>query len=107
MTMTDPILLVEDDANVLTLLRACLERNGYAVATAGTLAEARRRLERSGDCGLVILDRGLPGGDGAGLCPVIRATQPHSYILMLTGEATVEAKVEEFESGGGEYVAKP
>jgi two-component system cell cycle response regulator len=107
MTMTDPILLVEDDANVLTLLRACLERNGYEVATAGTLAEARRRLERSGDCGLVILDRRLPDGDGAGLCPVIRATQPHSYILMLTGESTVEAKVEGFESGVDDYVTKP
>ena len=107
MTMTDPILLVEDDANVLTLLRACLERNGYQVATAGTLAEARRRLERSGDCGFVILDRRLPDGDGASLCPVIRATQPHSYILMLTGESTTQAKVEGFELGVDDYVTKP
>jgi two-component system cell cycle response regulator len=107
MTMTDPILLVEDDANVLTLLRTRLERNGYQVATAGTLAEARRRLERSGDCGFVILDRRLPDGDGASLCPIIRATQPHSYILMLTGESTVEAKVEGFESGVDDYVTKP
>jgi two-component system cell cycle response regulator len=107
MTMTDPILLVEDDANVLTLLRACLERNGYEVATAGTLAEARRRLARSGDCGMVILDRRLPDGDGASLCPVIRATQPHSYILMLTGESTTQAKVEGFESGVDDYVTKP
>src|SRR3954470_18046205 len=107
MTMTDPILLVEDDANVLTLLRACLERNGYEVATAGTLAEAGRRREGSGDCGLVILDRRLPDGDGASLCPVIRATQPHSYILMLTGESTTQAKVEGFESGVDDYVTKP
>ena len=107
MTMTDPILLVEDDANVLTLLRACLARNGYDVTTAGTLAEARRRLERSDDCGLVILDRRLPDGDGASLCSIIRATQPHSYILMLTGEATTEAKVEGFESGVDDYVTKP
>jgi diguanylate cyclase (GGDEF)-like protein len=114
MMMTDPlddsrtssILVVEDDANVRTLLRGCLERNGYEVATAGTLAEARRRLERS-DCGLVILDRRLPDGDGVTLCPAIRATQPHSYILMLTGEATAEAKIEGFESGVDDYVTKP
>jgi len=105
--MTDPILLVEDDVNVLTLLRAQLERNGYEVTTAGTLAEARRRLERNGDCGVVILDRRLPDGDGASLCSTIRATQPHSYILMLTGEATIEAKVEGFESGVDDYVTKP
>jgi two-component system cell cycle response regulator len=114
MTMTDPmdetrssILIVEDDANVLTLLRASLGRNGYDVSTAGTLAEARRSLERSDGCSLVILDRRLPDGDGASLCATIRATQPHSYILMLTGEATPEAKIEGFESGVDDYVTKP
>lgn len=115
MTMTDPIdespalsiLVVEDDANVRAVLRTCLIRNGYEVSTAGTLAEARRRLEKRGDCALVILDRRLPDGDGASLCPDIRATQPHSYILMLTGEATAEAKIEGFESGVDDYVTKP
>jgi diguanylate cyclase (GGDEF)-like protein len=104
---TPSILVVEDDANVLTLLQAALGRHGYEVRTAGTLAEARQRLERNGDCGLVILDRRLPDGDGASLCPVIRETQPHSYILMLTGEATTEAKIEGFESGVDDYVTKP
>jgi diguanylate cyclase (GGDEF)-like protein len=98
---------VEDDAHALALLRACLERNGYEVSACGTLAEARRRLERSDDCGFVILDRRLPDGDGASLCATIRATQPHSYILMLTGEATPEAKIEGFESGVDDYVTKP
>jgi len=115
MTMTDPIaepaalsiLVVEDDANIRSVLSAFLKRNGYAVCTAGTLAEARRRLERSSDCGLVILDRRLPDGDGVSLCPDIRATQPQSYILMLTGEATAEAKIEGFDSGVDDYVTKP
>jgi two-component system cell cycle response regulator len=106
-TPASSILLVEDDANVLTLLRRCLARNGYEVASAGTLAEAKRRLERSDGCGLVILDRRLPDGDGASLCATIRATQPHSYILMLTGESTPEAKIEGFESGVDDYVTKP
>jgi len=108
MTDTTPlrILVVEDDPNVLAILRACLERNGYEVATAGTLAAARRHLS-GGGCGLVILDRRLPDGDGASLCPAIRAAQPHSYILMLTGEATAEAKIEGFESGVDDYVTKP
>ena len=114
--MTDPIddesrtpsiLLVEDDRNVLIMLRTTLQRAGYDVSTAGTLAEARAVLERSDDCGLVILDRRLPDGDGASLCATIRATQPHSYILMLTGEATAEAKIEGFESGVDDYVTKP
>jgi two-component system cell cycle response regulator len=106
-TRTPSILVVDDDANALSLLRVCLERNGNVVLTAGTLAEARRQLERSDNCGMVILDRRLPDGDGATLCPVIRATQEHSYILMLTGEVTPEAKIEGFESGADDYVTKP
>jgi diguanylate cyclase (GGDEF)-like protein len=106
-TLSPSILVVEDDANVLAVLRTCLQRNGYAVSSAGTLAEARRRLETSSGCGLVILDRRLPDGDGASLCAAIRATQPHSYILMLTGEATPEAKIEGFDSGVDDYVTKP
>jgi len=113
--MTDPIdepaalsiLVVEDDANIRAVLSAFLKRNGYVVCTAGTLAEARRQLERSSDCGLVILDRRLPDGDGVSLCADIRATQPQSYILMLTGEATAEAKIEGFDSGVDDYVTKP
>ena len=58
-TRSHSILVVEDDANALKLLRACLERNGYEVTSAGTLAEARRRLKSSSDWGLVILDREL------------------------------------------------
>ena len=106
-THSPSILVVEDDANVLAVLRTCLQRNGYDVSTAGTLAEARAVLERSSDWGLVILDRRLPDGDGTSLCAAIRGTQPHSYILMLTGEATPEAKIEGFESGVDDYVTKP
>jgi diguanylate cyclase (GGDEF)-like protein len=106
-TPTPSVLVVEDDSSVSTLLRTSLERNGYEVATAGTLAEARQRLDRRGDCGLVILDRRLPDGDGVSLCAAIRASQPHSYILMLTGESTPQAKIEGFESGVDDYVTKP
>ena len=106
-TRSNSILVVEDDANVLAFLRASLRRDGYEVASASTLAEARQRLQVNGDWGLVILDRRLPDGDGVSLCPDIRATQPHSYILMLTGDATPEAKIEGFESGVDDYVTKP
>jgi diguanylate cyclase (GGDEF)-like protein len=101
------ILLVEDDPNVMAMLRRSLERSGYSVSCAGDLATARTLLERSDDCGLVILDRRLPDGDGASLCATIRQLRPHSYILMVTGEATPEAKIEGFESGVDDYVTKP
>jgi diguanylate cyclase (GGDEF)-like protein len=101
------ILLVEDDPGVSALLNATLERQGYGVTCAGTLAAAEAHLQRRGDYDLVILDRGLPDGDGATLCPVIRAICAHSYTLMLTGDATPEAKVEGFAFGADDYVTKP
>jgi diguanylate cyclase (GGDEF)-like protein len=104
---TPSILLVEDDTNILSMLRAHLERNGYRVSSAGSLEAARTFLEGSDECNLVILDRRLPDGDGVSLCPFIRAKRAQSYILMVTGEATPEAKIEGFASGVDDYVTKP
>ncbi len=111
-SMNDPlrepsILLVEDDTNVLLLLRTHLERSGYAVSFAATLEEARTLLRKREDFDLVILDRHLPDGDGASLCPLIRLAARHCYILMLTGDATPESKIEGFASGVDDYVTKP
>jgi diguanylate cyclase (GGDEF)-like protein len=101
------ILLVEDDPAASALLRAILNWQGYAVTCAGTLAAAETHLRQTGHYDLVILDRGLPDGDGATLCAVVRAISVHSYTLMLTGEASAEAKVEGFAFGADDYVTKP
>jgi diguanylate cyclase (GGDEF)-like protein len=101
------ILLVEDDPDVSAFLSATLKRQGYAVTCAGNLAAAKASLQRTGDYDLVILDRGLPDGDGATLCAAIRSICLYSYTLLLTAEATAEAKVEGFAFGADDYVTKP
>jgi diguanylate cyclase (GGDEF)-like protein len=105
MTMPN-IILVEDDANVSLLLSRQLQRSGFSVRTAGTLAAARA-LFRDETWDVAILDRGLPDGDGVELCRELRAQSPHGYLMLLTGVDSDEAKLEGFERGADDYITKP
>ena len=107
--MTNPmpnIILLEDDSNVSLLLTLHLRRARYAVRAAGSIADARI-LFNDGPWDIAILDRVLPDGDGLDLCPELRAASPHSYILLLTGVDSAEAKLEGFARGADDYVTKP
>jgi diguanylate cyclase (GGDEF)-like protein len=55
----------------------------------------------------LLLDRRLPDGDGVELCREIRSKNPHGYILILTGDATKESKLQGFDCGADDYVTKP
>jgi len=103
---TPKIILVEDDENVSALLIRQLRRAGYSVEHAGTMAGARELFRRNG-CEVVILDRGLPDGDGIDLCRELRQQSPHCYIMLVTGNSTDEAKLQGFEVGADDYVTKP
>lgn len=99
------IILLEDDANVSLMLSRQLERAGYKVRTAATIATARELTRQPWD--LVILDRHLPDGDGIELCRELRAADPHAYIIMLTAASSDAAKLEGFACGADDYVTKP
>ena len=101
------IVVVEDDHSIVRLLRAYLEKNGYEVHAASSLAEARTLLLGPLSWSLAILDRRLPDGDGTALCQELRRLHPHRYLLMLTSDSSEEAKIEGFESGVDDYVTKP
>ena len=100
------VLVVEDDLNVRRLLTFHLKRSGYSVEEAGSIAEARV-LAAGRQWDVAVLDRRLPDGDGLELCVELRSAFPHAFILMLTGEASGEAKLEGFQRGADDYVTKP
>jgi diguanylate cyclase (GGDEF)-like protein len=100
------IIAIEDDPNVAALLTRRIARAGYDVHHATTIHEGRELLERIA-WDVLILDRGLPDGDGVDLCWEVRGKAPHAYILMLTGESSDEAKLEGFDCGADDYVTKP
>ena len=100
------IIVIEDDRDVSLMLRKHLEKAGYGVRVAGSVA-AGRELAREEGWDIALLDRGLPDGDGLGLCRELRSSHPHAYIIMLTGRDSEAATLEGFASGADDYVGKP
>ncbi len=99
------ILIVDDDPDLLELLRLALEHNGYATVLAhnGVEGEAVFDAERPD---LVMLDVMMPHRDGFTLCQVIRE---HSNvpIIMLTARQETEDIVHGLELGADDYITKP
>ncbi|MCK9357369.1 MAG: response regulator transcription factor [Dehalococcoidia bacterium] len=99
------VLVVEDDANLLDVLRYNLTREGYRVAVARDGQEALD-VARQARPDLLILDIMLPKLDGLEVCRILRKemTVP---ILMLTAKADEIDKVVGLEVGADDYVTKP
>ena len=99
------VLVVDDDEVIAGLIRDTLEPEGYAVAAAGSAAAAREALGGA-PCDLIILDIGLPDGNGFDLCREIRA-KSDIPIIFLTGRSDEVDRVLGLEIGGDDYITKP
>lgn len=103
--MTDTILLVEDDTNILRTNRRILEREGFHVVCADTLQEARMQLSLHVPAALV-LDIRLPDGSGIEFCEEIRPTTS-APVLFLTALDEKSEIIEGLMAGGNDYITKP
>jgi DNA-binding response OmpR family regulator len=99
------LLLVEDEKPIREGLKDRLEREGFRVADAQTLAEALRALEGNPD--LVILDRRLPDGEGLDLVRELRARGRSTPVIVLSARGMPEDRVHGLEGGADDYVTKP
>ena len=99
------ILLVEDDTALRGALEELLCREGYDVVKASNVRSARECLDATAD--LVILDVGLPDGDGVELCRCWRSEGVQTPILFLTAKDEEMDVVRGLDSGGNDYVTKP
>ena len=99
------ILLVEDDSALRGALEELLCREGYDVVKASNVRSARDGLDATAD--LVILDVGLPDGDGVELCRSWRSESVLTPILFLTAKDEEMDVVRGLDSGGNDYVTKP
>ena len=99
------ILLVEDDAALRGALEELLCREGYDVVKASNVRSARDGLDATAD--LIILDVGLPDGDGVELCRCWRSEGVQTPILFLTAKDEEMDVVRGLDSGGNDYVTKP
>lgn len=102
------ILLVEDDPAIATTLKFSLEKEGYTVIWADTVAKVAQLLKIP-QLDAVVLDVGLPDGTGFGVCQMIRQGDRHAHvpILFLTAQADETARILGFELGADDYIAKP
>ena len=99
------ILIVDDESAILQTLRFNLERNGYAVATAGD-GRTAVALAGSEHPDLIIMDIMLPVLDGIEACKEIRKTSDVPIIMLTARDQEID-KVLALELGADDYVTKP
>ncbi|REJ03917.1 DNA-binding response regulator [Microbacterium bovistercoris] len=99
------VLVVEDDATVAEVAVTYLRAAGFLVEVASDSFSALSAVERTRP-DLIVLDRMLPGIDGAEVCRRIRATS-QVPIIMLTALGSAEDRISGLEAGADDYLAKP
>lgn len=99
------ILVVEDDPAIRAVLRALLESQRFRLTEAGTAARAEIEA-RSHKPDLLLVDLGLPDGDGVSVIQRVRAWSPVP-IIVLSARTAEEQKIAAFEAGADDYVTKP
>lgn len=99
------ILMIEDEADVLSMNREYLENEGYTTVCAANIAQARFLLEEYAP-DLILLDVMLPDGLGWDYCMELRK-KTNAPIIYLTGRDENESVVKGLLRGGDDYVTKP
>jgi DNA-binding response OmpR family regulator len=100
------ILLVEDDDDLAELIQMHIKFQGHQTVRASHCAEALTCYQQH-SFDLVVLDRGLPDGDGLDICYQLRQQDDWVPVLVLTARGSEMEKVEGLEAGVDDYIAKP
>jgi len=100
------ILLIEDNRRLLEDMQQFLTGENYLVEAATSVEKSREKIHLY-SYDLVILDLGLPDGDGTELIPEIRSRTTQTGILILTANDALEKKVEGLDLGADDYMTKP
>ncbi len=102
----DRLLVVDDDLNILKVLKMRLESEGYQVETASDISAAKD-LVMNNEYELAVLDMKFSGGSGIELMKSIREVDRDLPVIILTAYGTIESAVEAMKEGAYVYLTKP
>lgn len=100
------LLLVEDNARLSEIVAGGLAREGFEIDRVASVADGLSVLATT-HFAAVILDLGLPDGDGLSIVHALRAQGSITPVLILTARQTVSDRVRGLEQGADDYLAKP
>lgn len=103
--MLPRILVVDDEPQIQRFLKPALAAAGFEVETAATAAEARRLAATRAPV-LIVLDLGLPDGDGKEVIATVRAFSAVPIIVLSARDQEIE-KIAALDLGANDYVEKP
>src|SRR5438132_6762641 len=98
-------LVVDDEADSAEMMAALISTEGFTVATAGSLRDARKQLALQ-EPDIVLLDLMLPDGNGMQLFDDAKSLQ-NTEIVLITGHASLESSIQALRLGASDYLVKP
>jgi len=100
------ILIVEDEPDLLNLVKRYFKREGYVCEEATTFREGYKKINNfEYDC--AIIDLNLPGGDGLKLVEMLRQDNTQTAILIVSARETIDDRIKGLEIGADDYLTKP
>jgi two-component system OmpR family response regulator len=106
--MIEPhVLVLEDDAELRSLLTRGLKEEGFMVTTAASAADLVRRPDGDADPDALIVDIGLPDADGRDVVQALRAQGVGAPVIFLTARDALTDRLSGFAAGGDDYLTKP
>jgi len=100
------ILIVEDEPDLLNLVKRYFKREGYVCEEATTFREGYKKINNfEYDC--AIIDLNLPGGDGLKLVEMLRQDNIQTAILIVSARETIDDRIKGLEIGADDYLTKP
>jgi len=100
------LLIVDDDRPFRERLGKAMDRRGFEVRTANSIAEGRQAIAESPPA-FAVLDLRLQDGSGLDIVPALRDARPESRIVILTGYGNIASAVAAVKAGAVDYLAKP
>ena len=100
------LLVIDDEPNILATVRRALELEDYRVEVAGSGDLGLQKLDEH-DIDLVLLDVVMPGRSGLEVLPLIREKHPDVFVVMMSGNATIETAVQATKGGAHDFIEKP